>query len=65
MLLSDCRRDGAGRGRGLAGVLPACQMIFDVIGDLIAHGRQFKRLILDDRIVGLPGKLPIRGRLVP
>jgi hypothetical protein len=40
-------------------------MIFDIIDDLIAHGRQVKHLILDDRIVGLLGKLPIRGRLVP
>jgi hypothetical protein len=34
-------------------VLPACQMVFDVIGDLITHVRQRKQLVLDDRIVGL------------
>src|ERR1700682_4464937 len=31
---------------------------------LLADGRQFKHLVLDDRIVGLLGKLPIHGRLV-
>jgi hypothetical protein len=46
-------------------VLPACQTIFDVIGDLNAHGCQLKQLVLDVRIVGLLGKLPIHGRLVP
>jgi len=40
-------------------------MIFDVISDLLADGRQFKHLVLDDRIVGLLGKSPIHGRLVP
>ena len=34
-------------------------MIFDVIGDLLADGREFKQLVLDDRILGLLGKLPI------
>ena len=40
-------------------------MIFDVIGDIFADRRQLKQLVLDDRIVGLLGKLPIHGRLVP
>ena len=40
-------------------------MILDIIGDLDTHGRQFKHLVLDDRIVGLLGKLPILRRLVP
>ena len=40
-------------------------MIFDVVSDLLADGRQFKHLVLDDRIVGLLGKSPIHGRLVP
>src|SRR5580704_11808415 len=44
--------------------LPACHMIFDVTGDLFTHGRQLKQFVLDDRIVGLLGKLPIHGRLV-
>jgi hypothetical protein len=44
--------------------LPACQMIFDVIRDLITHGGQLKHLVFYDRIVGLLGKLPIFGRLV-
>jgi hypothetical protein len=34
-------------------------MILDIIGYLLADGRQLKHLILDDRIVGLLGKLPI------
>jgi len=40
-------------------------MIFDVIGDILAERRQLKQLVLDDRVVGLLGKLPIHGRLVP
>ena len=43
----------------------ARQMIFDVIGDLITNERQRKQLVLDDRIVGLLGKVPIQGRLAP
>src|SRR5882762_1003579 len=46
-------------------LLPACQMIFDVVGDILADRRQLKQLVLDDRVIGLLGKLPIRGRLVP
>ena len=45
--------------------LPACQMILDVTGDLFTHGRQLKQLVFNDRIIGLLGKLPILGRLVP
>jgi hypothetical protein len=33
--------------------LPACQMILDIIGDLITHGRQLKHLVFNDRIVSL------------
>jgi hypothetical protein len=40
-------------------------MIIDVISDLLADGRQFKHLVLDDRIVDLLGKSPIHGRLIP
>ena len=43
---------------------PTCQMIFDVIGDLLADGRQFKHLVLDDRIISLFGKFPIHHRLI-
>ena len=57
--------DGAGRGCGLAAILSARQMIVDIIGYLLADGRQLKHLIFDDRIVGLLGKLPIHHRLVP
>jgi hypothetical protein len=42
--------------------LPACQMIFDVIGDLFTHGRQLEQFVFDNRIVGLLGKFPILGR---
>jgi hypothetical protein len=56
---------GLGNGQHGAVVLPACQMIFDVVGDLITHGRQLKQFGLDDRIVGLLGKFPIHVRLVP
>ena len=45
--------------------LPACQMILNVTGDLFTHGRQLKQLVFNDRIIGLLGKLPILGRLVP
>jgi hypothetical protein len=57
--------DDAGRGRGLAAVLSTRQMILDIIGYLLADRRHLKHLILDDRIVGLLGKLPILRRLVP
>jgi hypothetical protein len=43
----------------------ACQVIFDVIGNLLTDGRQFKQLVLDDRIVSLLGEVPIHGRLAP
>jgi hypothetical protein len=43
-------------------VFPTRQMIFDVIGDLITNERQRKQLVVDDRIVGLLGKVPIQGR---
>jgi hypothetical protein len=46
-------------------VFPAAQMIFDVIGDLITNERQRKQLVLDDRIIGLIGQVPIQGRLAP
>src|SRR5262249_34988349 len=32
-------------------VLPACQMILDVTGDLFTHGRQFKQLVFNGRII--------------
>ena len=40
-------------------VFPARQVIFDVIGDLITNERQREQLVLDDRIVGLLGKVAI------
>jgi hypothetical protein len=43
----------------------ACQMVFDVIGDLLADRRQLKQLVLHERIVGRLGKFPIHGRLAP
>jgi hypothetical protein len=45
--------------------LPAWQLIFDVVGDLLAVRRQLKQVSFDDRIVRLLGKFPIRGRLAP
>jgi hypothetical protein len=39
-------------------VFPARQMIFDVIGDLLAGRRQRKQFALTDGIVCLLGKLP-------
>jgi hypothetical protein len=45
--------------------LPACQMVLDTIGDLLADRRQLKQVFFDDRIVRLLGKFPIRGRLAP
>ena len=58
----------AGPGRAAARVrdqLPACEMVLDIIGDLFTHGRQLKHLVFYDRIVSLPGKLPILGCLIP
>jgi hypothetical protein len=40
-------------------VFPARQVIFDVIGDLITNERQREQFVLDDRIVGLLGKVAI------
>jgi hypothetical protein len=51
--------------RNALSALPACQMVFDVIGDLVADRRQLKQLVLHERIVGLFGKFPIHGRLAP
>jgi hypothetical protein len=45
--------------------LPAYQIILDVTGDVFTHGRQLEQLVFNDRIIGLLGKLPILGRLVP
>jgi hypothetical protein len=45
--------------------LPACLMILDVIGDLLADGRQIEELLLDKGIFGLFGKFSIHGRLLP
>jgi hypothetical protein len=45
--------------------LPACQMVLDAIGDLLADRRQLKQVLFDDRIVRLLGKFLIRGRLAP
>jgi hypothetical protein len=56
---------GFGNGQHGALVLPTCQVIFDVIGDLITNERQREQLVLDDRIVGLLGKVPMQGRLAP
>jgi hypothetical protein len=45
--------------------LPACKTVLDIIGDLFTHGCLVKQLVFNDRIIGLLGKLPILGRLVP
>ena len=44
-------------------VFLAREMIFDVAGNLLAHGRQIKQLIFDERIVGPLGNFPIYGRM--
>jgi hypothetical protein len=44
---------------------PARQMIFDVIGDLLADRRQRQQFGFNERIVGLMDKFPARGRLIP
>jgi hypothetical protein len=38
-------------------------MIFDVTGDFLAHGRQIKQLVFDERVVGPLGNFPIYGRM--
>ena len=43
---------------------PASQMIFDIIGDLLADRRQRKQFGFNERIVGLLDKLLTHGRLV-
>ena len=52
-------------GRCGALILPACQMVLDTIGDLLADRRQLKQVFFDDRIVRLLGKFPVGGRLAP
>jgi hypothetical protein len=44
---------------------PAGQTIFYVIGDFFTYGRQLKQFVPDNGIIGLLGKLPIHGCLVP
>jgi hypothetical protein len=46
-------------------VFPARQMIFDIIGDLIADRSQRKQFGFNERIVGALEKFPILGRLIP
>jgi hypothetical protein len=46
-------------------VFPARQMIFDVIGDLLADRRQRKQFGSNERIVGPLDKFPILGCLIP
>jgi hypothetical protein len=41
------------------------QMIFNVIGDLIADRRQRKQFGFNERIVGPLDKFPTLGRLIP
>ena len=45
-------------------VFPARQMIFDVIGDLLADRGQRKQFGFNERIIGLLDKFPILGRLI-
>ena len=45
--------------------LPACQTILNAIGNLLADGCQVEKLLLDEGILGLFGKLQIHGRLLP
>jgi len=41
------------------------QMIFNVIGDLLADRRQRKQFRFNEGIVGLLDKFPTRRRLIP
>ena len=40
-------------------------MILDIVGDLLADGRQLKHLVFDNRIVGLFGIRDIQENNVP
>jgi hypothetical protein len=40
-------------------------MIFDITGGLLTRGRQLKQRDFNCRIIGLLGKFPIPGRIVP
>jgi len=55
----------AGPGQKDFGGLPACQTILNAIGDLLAYGRQVKKLLFAENIFGFVGKSPIHRRLVP
>jgi hypothetical protein len=45
-------------------VFPARQMIFDIIGDLLADRGQRTEFGFDERIIGLRDKFPAPGRLL-
>jgi hypothetical protein len=46
-------------------VFAAPQMIFDIIGDLLADRRQRKQFDFDERIVGPLDKFPTLDLLIP
>ena len=46
-------------------IFPARQMIFDIIGDLLADRRQRTQFGFNERIDGPLDKFPIRGCLIP
>jgi hypothetical protein len=43
---------------------PVRQMIFDIIGNLLADGGQRKQFGFNERILGLLDKFPTRSRLI-
>ena len=47
----------------IGAALSACEAILDVICDFLTNCRQLEMLLLDERIVGYVGKLPIAGGL--
>lgn len=46
-------------------IFPAREMIFDIIGDLLADRRQRAQFGFNERIDGPLDKFPIRGCLIP
>jgi hypothetical protein len=59
------RSDRVVKKKRLRTSLPACPAILDVIGDLLADGRQIEEFLLNEFIFGLFSKLPIHSRLLP
>ena len=60
-----CHRDRQQKHGPRWGDSPTCQMILNIIGDLLTNRCQLKQFVFGDGIVCLFGLLPVHVRLVP